>query len=347
MLLPILASVAALAFANGANDNFKGVATLYGSGVTRYGRALSWATLATFAGCLAAAWLAHKLAVSFSGRAILDKEFLTVRVAGAVCLAAGGTVLLATLAGMPVSTTHALVGGLLGAAVSLQGWAIHWAAIGWTFLLPLATSPLISAALAFCVTRGMSAESSCVCLEATPAPDGSASIRVVADTETACERAGAVPVVSGRILGRGLHYVSAGAVGFARGLNDTPKIAAALLLVPEVGWNGGSIAVLGLVMALGGLLGARRVARTMSRDITPMTDRQGLATNLVTSALVISASVVGLPVSTTHVSCGALAGLGLARGGLAGRRFLQILAAWGITLPFAALLASIFLALPR
>ena len=65
---------------------------------------------------------------------------------------------------------------------------------------------------------------------------------------------------------------------------------------------------------MGGLLAARRVAETLSRKITPMNHSQGLTANLVTSLVVIGASRFGLPVSTTHVSCGSLFGLGAITG---------------------------------
>src|SRR5690606_10277258 len=89
-----------------------------------------------------------------------------------------------------------------------------------------------------------------------------------------------------------LHYVSAGVVSFARGLNDTPKIAALLLLAPMLG-NFGSTALVGVMIALGGLVSARKVAETMSRKITPMNHGQGFTANLVTGLVVIGASRLG------------------------------------------------------
>src|SRR6266851_5312474 len=89
-----------LAYANGANDNFKGVATLFGSGTTNYRRALLWATLTTFLGSLMAVWLADKLLTSFSGRGLVDDGLTTdPQYLAAVGLAAGCTVLLATWVG--------------------------------------------------------------------------------------------------------------------------------------------------------------------------------------------------------------------------------------------------------
>src|SRR5258708_17517330 len=107
----VLLAVFCVAYANGANDNFKGVATLFGSGTTDYRKALLWATLTTFLGSLMAVWLAVKLLTSFSGRGLVDAG-LTIdpQYIAAVGLGAGCTVLLATCVGMPVSTTHGLVG---------------------------------------------------------------------------------------------------------------------------------------------------------------------------------------------------------------------------------------------
>lgn len=100
---------------------------------------------------------------------------------------------------------------------------------------------------------------------------------------------------SGSVVGLGagrlidaLHYLSAGAVSFARGLNDTPKIAA-LLLVGQTAAPSSSIALTGVVIAAGGWISARRVAETMAHRVTDMSPGQGLTANLVTAALVIGA----------------------------------------------------------
>ena len=109
MLIAILIVAAlCLAFANGANDNFKGVATLFGSGTMSYRRALTWATVSTLLGSLTAVFLAESLLKSFTGRGLVDAELASsVDYASAVALGAGLTVLLATFVGMPVSTTAA------------------------------------------------------------------------------------------------------------------------------------------------------------------------------------------------------------------------------------------------
>src|SRR5713226_2067062 len=113
----LLAGMLLLAFANGANDNFKGVATLWGGG-TSYGAVLLWATLSTFAGSVLAFSFSEGLVKVFNGSRFLgsaisaDPIFLT-----AVALGGAVTVLLATLLGAPISTTHALAGSLVGAGL--------------------------------------------------------------------------------------------------------------------------------------------------------------------------------------------------------------------------------------
>lgn len=137
----------------------------------------------------------------------------------------------------------------------------------------------------------------------------------------------------------GLHFLSGGAVGFARGLNDTPKIVA-LLLAPEAIAPSMGLLLVAVVMAVGGVTNARRVAETMSRKITRMNPGRGFTANLVTAVLVAGASPLGLPVSTTHVSVGSLFGIGLVNSTARAKTIATILLAWVTTLPAGAVLAA-------
>jgi PiT family inorganic phosphate transporter len=138
-----------------------------------------------------------------------------------------------------------------------------------------------------------------------------------------------------------LHFLSAGAVCFARGVNDTPKMAALLL---GVGWLHGDagMILIAVAMAAGGLISARQVAETLAHKITDMNPGQGFAANLATALLVTTANVSGLPVSTTHVSVGALIGIGITTRQAKWRTVIPVLAAWVITLPVSALIAAVF-----
>jgi PiT family inorganic phosphate transporter len=357
----ILVTVVGLAYANGANDNFKGVATLFGSGTTGYRRALAWATFTTLLGSLTAVLLAGKLLRNFSGRGLVPDALVNdPRYVAAVALGAGLTVLLANRVGLPVSTTHGLVGALVGA-----GWAagssVTVPTLASAFFTPLLLSPLLAitaTALLYPMLHRLRlrlgvTEETCFCVgaepvEVVPLLSPSAALQraehltAAVGTTVICQRR-----YGGKLLGfqassalNGLHYLSAGIVSYARGLNDTPKIAALLLLVPHLSGLGSTILV-GLVIAAGGLLHARRVAETMSHKITPLNHGQGLTANLLTGVIVIGASRLGLPVSTTHVSCGALFGIGAVTRRAEWGTIAKILVAWVTTLPAGAALGAI------
>lgn len=361
ILLLIVLCVVCLAWANGANDNFKGVATLFGSGTTSYRGALAWATVCTLLGSLTAVLLAPRLLAHFSGKGLVD-EYLVANAdyAAAVALGAGLTVLLATRCGMPVSTTHGLVGALVGAGWA-AGSAVDWPRLASSFFLPLIVSPLMAAlavALFYPLLRsgrqrlGISAQT-CLCIgsevvEVMPTGDLAIALRqaerltVRGGTTVTCQRRYAGRMLGfeiGALLDR-LHYLSAGVVSFSRGVNDTPKIAALLLVAPQLtGLT--STALVGVTIAVGGVMGARRIAETMSQRITSLNVGPGLTSNLVTGLIVIGASRFGLPVSTTHVSCGSLFGIGCVTREAHWDTILKILAAWLVTLPLGAGLGAV------
>ncbi|MGH8452939.1 MAG: inorganic phosphate transporter [Nevskiales bacterium] len=349
-----LACVALLAYANGANDNFKGVATLFGSGVSDYRRALWWATATTLCGSVAAIFLTSHLVETFSGKLFVSGATLALPgFALAVCAACAATVLIATRIGAPISTTHALAGSLLGAAFAAPESVVDWAKAGRSIFLPLAVGPVVAVLAALVLyplfTRLRTAfginRQTCVCIGEEWVPQGQvaafAGIRVSVDSTQACQERyqGAVLGVSAQALLDSLHYLSAGLASFARGVNDTPKIVAlTLMATPFI--KTGAFSAVGVIIAAGGLLGARRVAETMSKKITAMNPGQGLTANLITSGLVLAASPMGLPLSTTHVSCGALFGIGAVNRQARWTTVAGIVAAWLVTLPLAAALGA-------
>ena len=363
MALWLLLAVVFLSYTNGANDNFKGVATLFGSRTMDYKRALWWATLTTFAGSIAALLLSGGLVKSFSGAGLVpdalthDSAFLLAVAAGAAL-----TVTLATITGLPISTTHALTGALVGASF-LSAGSVNLGKLGQKFFLPLALSPLVSVAitgvlypilrwlrLALRVERQM-----CLCVDGgLPQPvrvkaDGTAVMSSTGLTLSVGELTQCRERYHGRIVGIDaqwildrLHVLSAGTVSFARGMNDTPKIVALLIATQALRLSlSTGLLLVGVAMAVGGLLSARRVATTMSERITTMNHGQGFTANLVTALLVLNASRWGLPVSTTHVSCGSLFGLGAVTGQARWKMIRTIVLSWVATLPTAACLAAI------
>lgn len=308
----LVLAVGFVAFTNGANANFKGVASLYGSGTTTLRRAALWGTATTFAGSVTALFLANELLAKFSGRGIVSDSLAAAPAfLCAVALGAAATSFLATRLGFPVSTTHALVGALAGAGLA-GGADVQLAALGWTFLYPLVVSPVIAAAAGAVVYLLLR------------------TLRLAPDHRT--------PLLDA------LHVLSTGAASFARGLNDTPKMAALLLAVPglEVHWGFVLVAV---AIAAGGLLDIDKVAETLGKKVTGMTPGQGFAASLVTAGLVTTASLHSLPVSTTHVSVGSLLGMGAATRQAHWRKAAEIVLAWFTTVPAGAALAALAYAL--
>jgi PiT family inorganic phosphate transporter len=348
-----------LAYSNGANDNFKGVATLFGSGTTNYKGAISWATVTTFLGSVTAIFLAGTLVKNFSGEGLVPDELIkSSEFAVSIALGAAITVFMATKIGMPISTTHSLVGALLGCGLMAVGSDFNFSKLGTTFLMPLIVSPLMAASLsllAYVVFRRLRmafgvSKQTCVCVgdEFIPVsevvnPDGTLTRQIeVQKTMKVASEDECIDVYQGQFWGIHAqkvldyaHYVSAGVVSFARGLNDTPKIVGLLLVINALDTNWGMIAI-AVAIAVGGLLNARKVGETVSKKITPMNHGQGFTANLITGLLVTTASVHGMPVSTTHVSVGSIFGIGTVTKKADARVVLNILSSWLLTLPVAA-----------
>jgi PiT family inorganic phosphate transporter len=311
----VIITTALVAYANGANANFKGVASLYGSGTTGFGTAMRWAALTTAAGAIASLFFTAKLLKAFSGKGLVpdalvaDPVFLFAVALGAMLT--GG---LATWLGFPVSTTHALTGALLGAGLWADAEHVSFAKLWVSFAQPLLLGPAVAILLG-------------AVLYALLKP-----LRLAPDHRT-------------RTLDA-LHFLSAGAVCFARGMNDTPKMAALLVGVAAFsGVNG--VWLVAAAMTAGGLISARNVAETLAHKITDMNPGQGFVANLTTAILVILGSLKGLPLSTTHVSVGSLLGIGITTRQAHWRTVIPVLLAWVITLPCAGVLAAITFAVGR
>lgn len=342
-----IAAVAVLAFANGANDVSKGIATLAGSRRASYRQAIVWGTLWTAGGAAAALLLSFGLVRAFTSAlvdpAVLDQPAFPL----AVAAAASAWVMLASVTGLPVSTTHALTGAIVGAAVAGGGGsAVSWWLVASTIAAPLALSPLASAVCAYGV-HGVATrvDRACVCADPAPgavfaAPDGTLSATRVCHVHVSPAGCDAAPDRWRLLTGHVTHWAAAAAVSFARALNDSPKIAAlgVIALGSREAGVAGVFAVTALAMTLGSLVAGLRVARTLGDGVVQMRTDTGLAGGLVTAGLVLAASVFMLPVSTTHVATGAIVGAGVRQGRdtVRWRTVGSLLAAWCVTLPLCA-----------
>ncbi len=308
-----LCAAAILAFANGANDISKSIATLVGSGESEYKKAVVVTSLAVAAGAvLASAW-AVKMTLLFTKGMLSPQVQLNQAFALAILAGAVGWVLLSTRIGMPVSTTHAIVGATLLTGMYAFGFdQVLWGSVWKKVALPLLLSPIVAFGVAWLVFKGLNwlcREKYCL----------------------NCHWA---------------HWASAVSSAFARGLNDTPKIAGLGFIFYAVLDPSATVAprwfflVLAAANAAGGIILGLRVTDTLAHKVAKMDHLEGFAANLATTAMVVVTAVHGLPVSTTHVSSSTIMGMGLRKGssGVNHAMVGQIALAWLVTLPTAGLI---------
>ena len=365
MTAAILVLALGLAAANGANDVPKTVATLGGAGVTRYRTAIVWGALTTLLGSLVSLQFADELTKLFSKGIVTagpTPEFTLAVLVGTVAW-----VTFATVTRLPVSTTQALVGALVGAGVLLSAHAVSWRALPEKVLVPAVLAIGVAYAISFVLNLVRFRIPECVCvgvdaLAGAPAavdPSGAAAfstpphstprLRVEVGTVAECRVHGK----HGKRLDvtvNGLHWLSSGAASAARGLNDTPKIVAvgAFALVPAGMSSRSVLLCVASAMAIGSVLFGTRVARPLGEDVVHMDHVEGFKANLTTAALVGLAANRGLPLSTSQVSSGAIAGAAGSRPSrLNGRTLRDFAIAWTVTPLSAALVAAAVFALLR
>jgi PiT family inorganic phosphate transporter len=223
---------------------------------------------------------------------------------------------------IPSSSSHALVGGLVGAGVAHAGFpSIQWSGLTKT-LVAIPLSPLIGLAL---------------------------TMAIMLVTSWLGKRASARGAERGF---RGLHLVSAGAYSLGHGLNDAQKTMGIItVLLYSTGYLHGAFVVphwvalsCYIAIGLGTLSGGWRIIETMGTRITKLSQHQGFSASLGGSVMLFAASYLGIPVSTTHTIAGCVIGAGTARRasavrwGLAG----NVAIAWVITIPAAAIVAALF-----
>jgi inorganic phosphate transporter, PiT family len=358
--------VLVLAFANGTNDVSKAIATLVGSGVTSYRTAIAWGTFWTMIGAATAAFVASAMVKTFSSGLIQPSLTIPSSLAPAILSGAILWVLFASRTGLPVSTTHALTGSLLGAGLLAFGTdGLIWATVTKKIALPLLLSPFLSLGLSFLVhplIRSIAKrwEGFCVCIipshRALVTIDAKGYTRTLfqpsgigvplAAVPSQCDRAG----LSGPTFGLdSIHWVSSGLTSLGRGINDAPKIAAMLLLgSTAAAWPSATVQVtafagVAIAMGIGSYWGGRRVTEVLAEKVTEMNHAEGLSANLTTSSLVLLSGTLGLPVSTTHVSSSAIIGIGLLKGTTSVRwtTVRDMVLAWVVTVPTAACLACL------
>ncbi len=324
-----LAGVAALAFANGANDVSKSVASLVAQLRMRQPSRVSYPFLLagffTGLGGITAFVIAGKLLDLFV-RGIVNVN-LPSSVALAALAGATGWVVLATAVRIPVSTTHAIIGALVfeGALVSGTN-GVAWASLISSVFLPLALSPLLAFAMVY-VLHSVGLRTILVSLG--PIVTRTSSL------QWSCPKT--------RSYGTSLSLAaSTAATAFARALNDTPKIVALGVLAYSGGLGSTSLSLFLLVasaMVIGSVAAGRRVTETLAWKTTFLENQGALRVGLSTASLVSLGAYSGLPMSTTHVASGAIIAEGLIRRRVFWPVVRGMILTWIITLPGAGIMA--------
>ncbi|MDT9597596.1 inorganic phosphate transporter [Sphingosinicella rhizophila] len=317
-LLVALIGVALLFdFLNGLHDAANSIATVVSTRVLRPQYAVVWAAFFNF---IAFLFFGTHVAETI-GKGIVDADIVNASVIFAALVGAISWNVITWALGIPSSSSHALIGGLLGAGITKAGLtAVVWSGVIKTavaiFLSPT-LGMLLALLLVFLISWLFS--------------------RVAAQT-------------ADRTFRR-LQLVSAALYSLGHGGNDAQKTMGIIaVLLYSQGMLGGDfyvpfwvIITCQAAMGLGTLMGGWRIVRTMGSKITRLTPAQGFCAESGGAIMLFSATWLGIPVSTTHTITGCIVGVGAARRasavrwGVAG----NIVIAWIITLPAAALIAAL------
>ncbi len=324
ILIIVVFTALAFDFTNGFHDTANVVATSISTRAIGPRRAVAIASLLNFAG----AFISLKVAATV-GQGFVATRAVTTTVVFAALIGAIAWNLITWSFGLPSSSSHALIGGLVGAVIAAAGFsAVNGHGLVSKLILPALVSPL----LAF-LTAGIAI----LCV-----------YRIVGRL-----RPGPV--------GRGFRFgqlASGGLLSLSHGTNDAQKtmgvITLALIANGDVSSKGFHVPTWVVIaaasaIALGTFTGGWRIIKTMGTKIISMDSAQGFAAQSAGAAVILAASSVGYPLSTTHVISGGITGAGAAkrfsavRWGVAG----DIVVAWVLTLPAAALFAALTYGISR
>jgi inorganic phosphate transporter, PiT family len=327
LALPLLVGLVLVAlafdFLNGLHDAANSIATVVATKLLAPVQAVAFAAFFNFAAYFLMIWFPdlHKVADTI-GKGLIDKDLVTPSVVFAALVGAMFWNIVTWMKGIPSSSSHALVGGIVGAGVAAAGFGtIQWTGVSKTLLfIPLA--PLIGMIVAMIV---MLISSWLARL---------ASARGAERSFRAC------------------HLVSAAGYSLGHGLNDAQKTMGIItVLLYSTGYLQGEFHVPHWValscyvaIGLGTLTGGWKIIETMGSRITKLSQHQGFAASTGGSIMLFGASWAGIPVSTTHTITGAIIGAGVARRESAVRWGVarNVVMAWLITIPCSAAVAAIF-----
>ena len=317
MLVIVVVTALAFDFTNGFHDTANSMAAPISTGALRPKTAVALSAMLNFVG----AFLSLSVAATIAN-GIVDTEVVTLTVVFAGLVGGITWNLLTWLVGLPSSSSHALIGGVVGAALMAGGWeAVMAEGLVSKVMVPAVLAPIVAVLVAYLGTRSIYALGA-----GTPKALRSQGYRV------------------GQIG-------TASLMSLAHGTNDAQKTMGIITLALIVNGNqeesAGTpfwvIVSCALAMGLGTYLGGWRIIRTLGKGLVDITNPQGFAAAGSSTAVLLAATHFGFPLSTTHVSTGSILGSGLGRAksvvrwGIAGRMAM----AWVVTLPSAGLVGAI------
>ncbi|HEY7024768.1 MAG TPA: inorganic phosphate transporter, partial [Candidatus Limnocylindrales bacterium] len=315
MLVAVLLLALAFDFTNGFHDTANAVATSVATRALSPLHAIIMATAFNFIGAFAGTAVAKTI-----GAGLVDETTSTTAVVAAALIGAIAWNLVTWRAGLPSSSSHALIGGLLGATLVAAGTqAFNWQGIWEKVVFPMISSPLLGYFIA---------------------------LALVVILFWIFKNAHRRPMTTGF---RRLQVLSSGFLAFSHGSNDAQKtmgvITLALFsagLLPTVDVPDWVIIVSATALSLGTAFGGWRIIRTMGNRVAKLEPVHGFAAQTTAASVILGAAHFGMPVSTTHVISAAIMGVG-SSGGLRAVRWgvaRSILIAWVITIPAAGFVAA-------
>ncbi|GHH25168.1 inorganic phosphate transporter [Streptomyces rubradiris] len=316
ILAIVVVTALAFDFTNGFHDTANAMATTISTGALKPKIAVTMSAVLNLAGAFLSVEVANTISKGLVDETGIRPEVIFAALVGAILWN-----LLTWLVGLPSSSSHALMGGLVGATVASAGFdGVHGGVLVTKVLLPAVAAPVVAGLASFLATR--------------------LSYRVGGTGDTEATR-------KGYRVGQ---IASAGLVSLAHGTNDAQKtmgiITLALIaggsLAPGANPPTWVILSAGLAIALGTYIGGWRIIRTMGKGLTDLEPRQGFAAQTGAATAILASSHLGFSLSTTHVVSGSVMGAGLGRKGGVVRwsTATRMAVAWVLTLPAAALVGA-------
>jgi len=317
LLIGLIAVALAFDFLNGLHDTANSIATLVSTRMLRPRYAVIWAAFFNFVAFLVfGVHVARTVGVGIVSADVIDPHVIFGALMGAIFWN-----LITWWAGVPSSSSHALIGGLVGAALVKAGLN----SIVWPGLLITGAFIVLSPLFGFLLALALILAVSWAFVRANP--------RSVEPTF------------------QWLQFGAASLISLGHGGNDAQKTMGIIaVLLFSQGYLGGNfyvpfwvVLICQATIALGTLVGGWRIVHTVGSKITRMTPIQGCCASTAGAIMLFAATFLGIPVSTTHTVTGSIVGVGAARKVSAVRWNVasNIVAAWVVTLPASGLMAAL------